>query len=131
MSVEEEVRGLQALSLNDLRKVWEVRFGAPPPIRSADMLRLALAWRIQAQAHGGLSRTARDALSRTGRVVAEGQELGCGATLKRVWNGQEQVVRVVEGGFAWNGCTFRSLSAVATEIAGARWNGPRFFGLRP
>ena len=32
--------------------------------------------------------------------------------------------------FAWRGRTFRSLSAVATAIAGTRWNGPRFFGLR-
>jgi hypothetical protein len=131
MSVEDDVRALLPLTLNQLRQVWEVRFGAPPSIRSADMLRLALAWRIQAQAHGGLSRTARDALARTGRVVAEGQELGAGATLSRVWNGQEHVVQVMEGGFTWNGRTFRSLSAVASEISGARWNGPRFFGLRP
>lgn len=130
MSVEVDVRSLQALTLHELRREWEVRYGAPPPIRSADMLRLALAWRLQAQVHGGLSRTARDALSRTGRVVAEGQELGAGATLRRIWNGQEHVVHVVEGGFTWSGRTFRSLSAVATEIAGARWNGPRFFGLR-
>ena len=25
---------------------------------------------------------------------------------------------------------FKSLSAAATAIAGTRWNGPRFFGLR-
>lgn len=128
---EEEVRALQSLTLNELRTKWEVRYGAPPSIRSADMLRLALAWRIQAEVNGGLSRSARDALARTGRVVAEGQELGVGATLRRVWNGQEQVVHVVEGGFTWKGQTFRSLSAVASEIAGTRWNGPRFFGLRP
>jgi Protein of unknown function (DUF2924) len=33
-------------------------------------------------------------------------------------------------GFAWNGKTYRSLSAVAFAITGTRWSGPRFFGLR-
>lgn len=33
-------------------------------------------------------------------------------------------------GFEWQGCRFRSLSAVAREITGTRWNGYRFFGLR-
>lgn len=70
------------------------------------------------------------ALGRTGRVVAEGQDLGAGATLRRGWNGREEVVTVVEHGFDWSGRKFRSLSAVATAIAGTRWNGPRFFGLR-
>lgn len=94
------------------------------------MLRLLLAWRIQAVALGGLDKETRAALVRTGRLVAEGQDLGIGATLHRTWNGEEQIVTVVDGGFEWQGRTFKSLSAVATTIAGTRWNGPRFFGLR-
>jgi hypothetical protein len=31
---------------------------------------------------------------------------------------------------AWNGKTYRSLSKVAQDITGTRWNGPKFFGLR-
>jgi hypothetical protein len=38
-------------------------------------------------------------------------------------------VFVVEGGFSWQGRTYPSLSAIAKEITGTRWNGPRFFGL--
>ena len=102
----------------------------PPKFRSTEMLRLLLAWRIQAVALGGLDADTRAALSRTGRVVAEGQDLGIGATLQRTWNGEEQIVTVVERGFEWRGRTFKSLSAAATAIAGTRWNGPRFFGLR-
>ncbi len=125
-----EVAVLEDLNLHGLRDKWRERFGAPPKFRSTEMLRLLLAWRIQALALGGLDGETRDALARTGRVVAEGQDLGIGATLRRTWNGEEQVVTVVNRGYEWNGGTFKSLSAVATAIAGSRWNGPRFFGLR-
>jgi len=36
----------------------------------------------------------------------------------------------VRGGFEYRGRRYRSLSAIAREITGTRWNGPRFFGLR-
>jgi hypothetical protein len=39
-------------------------------------------------------------------------------------------VVVAQDGFHWNGKAYRSLSAAATAIAGSRWNGPRFFGMR-
>ena len=39
-------------------------------------------------------------------------------------------VVVEQDGFAWNGATYESLSAVARAITGTNWNGPRFFGLR-
>ena len=128
--LEAEVASLEQMNLFELREKWRERFGVPPKIRSTEMVRLCLAWRIQAVALGGLDRETREALRRTGRIVAEGQDLGVGATLRRVWNGEEQVVTVVDKGFEWNGRTFKSLSAAATAIAGTRWNGPRFFGLR-
>jgi hypothetical protein len=128
--LEAEVAALEDLNLHALRDKWRERFGAPPKFRSTEMLRLLLAWRIQAVALGGLDRDTREALARTGRVAAEGQDLGIGATLRRMWKGEDQVVTVVDKGFDWNGRTFKSLSAVATAIAGTRWNGPRFFGLR-
>jgi hypothetical protein len=49
--------------------------------------------------------------------------------LIREWNGSSHVVEVVDGGFLWNGKRYGSLSAVARAITGARWSGPRFFGL--
>jgi hypothetical protein len=128
--LEAEIASLEQMDLFELREKWRERFGAPPKIRSKEMVRLCLAWRIQAVALGGLDNETRAALARTGRVVAEGQDLGIGATLRRTWNGEEQVVTVIDKGFEWNGATFKSLSAAATAIAGTRWNGPRFFGLR-
>ena len=128
--VEAEVEALEQMNLHQLRDEWRERFGAPPKIRSPEMLRLLLAWRIQAIALGGLDRETRKALARKGRVVAEGQDLGVGTTFRRTWNGEEQVVTVIDDGFEWKGRRFKSLSAAATAIAGTRWNGPRFFGLR-
>ena len=40
-------------------------------------------------------------------------------------------VRVIlDDGVEWRGQRYRSLSVVAREITGARWSGPRFFGLK-
>ena len=128
--LEMEVEALARLDLHQLRAEWARRFGRAPRFRSPHLFRLMLAWRIQASVLGGLDRDTRKALARSGQVEAEGLHLGVGATLKRHWQGREVTVEVVEGGFRWEGRTFRSLTAAATAIAGSKWNGPRFFGLR-
>ncbi|WP_283054676.1 DUF2924 domain-containing protein [Thetidibacter halocola] len=53
-----------------------------------------------------------------------------GGRLIREWNGVTHVVDIVEGGFLWNGQRHASLSPIARAITGARWSGPRFFGLK-
>ena len=127
---DDEVRALEALDLEGLRRQWARRYGAPPALRSVPILRLLLAWRLQAEGLGGLDGAARRALARKGQVEAEGLHLGIGARLTRQWQGRQQEVIVEADGFRWQGTTYKSLSAVATAIAGSRWNGPRFFGLR-
>lgn len=129
-AVEREVEALAALDLDELREEWRARFGPPPPLRSVSLLRLILAWRIQALAYGGLDPEARRQLKRTGAIEAEGLALGVGARLRREWKGKLVEVEVEQQGFRWNGALYPSLSAAATAIAGTRWNGPRFFGLR-
>lgn len=129
-SVEQLVAEIGELDLDGLRTLWGQRYGAPPPLRSLPIMRLLLAWRVQANAFGGLDPATRRTIERTGRVRAEGLELGVGARLTRIWDGREIEVVVEEQGFRWGERTFPSLSAAATAIAGSRWNGPRFFGLR-
>lgn len=126
-----EIEALACLDLHQLRAEWQRRFGPGARFRSTELLRLMLAWRIQATALGGLDADMRKALSRKGPVEAEGKQLGIGATLRREWQGIEVVLTITQDGFKWDGRTFRSLSAAATAIAGSKWNGPRFFGLRP
>jgi hypothetical protein len=89
-----------------------------------------LAWRIQAEAFGALDRTTRRQLRRRGALKPEGLDLGVGARLRREWQGCVVEVEVEPTGFRWQGTLYPSLSAAATAIAGTRWNGPRFFGLR-
>jgi len=121
---------LDSRSLAELRAIWQAHFGRPPKLRSAELLRLMLAWRLQAVAQGGLNRETWRKLARRGPVQPEGRELGVGAILRRDWQGQSIEVVVEETGFLWRGQIWPSLSAIAREATGSRWNGPRFFGLR-
>lgn len=129
-SVEQKVAGLQTLGLDKLRYIWRADFGSPPPARSPELVRLMLAWRIQAAAYGGLDADTKRLLRQVSAPQAEGLSRGVGTKFKRLWNGQEVVVEVTDSGFLYEGKHYRSLSAAASAIAGVRWNGPRFFGLR-
>lgn len=128
--LEAEVRTLETLGLRDLRHLWAARFGPPPKLRSEELLRLMLAWRLQAEALGGITPETRRGLSRRGALAAEGRALGDGAILRRDWQGRQIEVVVKAEGFCWEGKTYPSLSAIARAATGTRWNGPRFFGLR-
>ena len=129
-NVEQKVESLQHLGLDGLRDRWRAEFGPPPPLRSPELVRLMLAWRIQVAAYGGLDADTKRLLRQVSAPQAEGLSLGVGTKFQRIWNGQEVEVVVTEKGFLHDGKHYRSLSAAATAIAGVRWNGPRFFGLR-
>jgi hypothetical protein len=129
-ALDAQVCAIEQMALEELRVAWSERYGAPPPLRSVPILRQLLAYRVQADALGGLDEASRRRLARSGPVEPEGLHLGSGARLTRRWQGREVTVMVEEQGFRWEGTLFPSLSAAATAIAGSRWNGPRFFGLR-
>lgn len=128
--ISELLVAIDKMGLETLRQFWGERYGAPPPLRSVQIIQMMLAWRIQADAYGGLDADTLNALSRSGSVEPEGRHLGIGARLSRNWNGRKVEVIVEESGFRWDGKLYRSLSAVATAVAGSKWNGPKFFGLR-
>jgi hypothetical protein len=129
-SLEQLVASIETMALDDLRSLWGKRYGAPPALRSVPIMRMVLAWRLQSEALGRLDETSRRMLARSGAAEPEGRHLGVGARLTRHWKGRRIEVVVEEGGFRWKERLFPSLSAAATAIAGSRWNGPRFFGLR-
>ncbi len=52
-----------------------------------------------------------------------------GTWLSRTWHGEVHQVIVLESGFEYRGVRYASLSAIASKITGAKWSGPRFFGL--
>jgi hypothetical protein len=127
---ENELRTLAQLDLSGLRDVWARRIGPVPRLRSVELMRLMLAWRIQAEALGGLDAATRQLLARKGKPAPEGQSLGHGAVLRRIWQGRTIEAVVEDGGFRFEGQRYPSLSAIARKATGTSWNGPRFFGLR-
>lgn len=128
MTPDEAARELESLSLQELRERWRAHgFGAPPRLRSPDLVRRCLAWLIQTKAYGGVPPALRRQLRGDG-TTGEGLEVG--TRIAREWNGRRHEVEVVDGGYLYAGRTWSSLSPIALEITGTRWNGPAFFGLR-
>jgi hypothetical protein len=125
------------LNPDDLRKEWRRLYRSQPPRLSRDLLVRAIAYRIQELRYGGLSKGTRRKLAAlveargSGAVLAKegAQRTRVGARLVREWNGRTHTVTVEEDGFSYTGQRYRSLSAIARDITGARWSGPRFFGL--
>lgn len=112
---------------------WKEVFGTPAPKRlSSPFLRRFLAVEVQAHERGGLPKDFVTRLAKAARdsPSAKSPALKPGGRLIREWNGATHVVDVVEGGFLWKGQRYASLSPVARAITGARWSGPRFFGLK-
>lgn len=127
---------LEGLDRTQLIARWQaIMGGAPPPHLSMPLMRHVLAFQMQAKKQGGLSRSLRkkiDASIGDQDGAARGKPapgLKPGARLVREWNGVAHRVDVTADGYVWNGVTYRSLSAIAHAITGARWSGPRFFGL--
>ncbi len=129
-TITDEVEALEGLDLHGLRAVWRERYGAPPKLRSVELLGLMLAWRLQVEAAGGLSPEARRAIRRPVGEKAS-PTAAAGARLVREWGGvRHEATAIADGGFLYSGERFASLSQIARRITGVRWNGPRFFGLR-
>jgi hypothetical protein len=57
------------------------------------------------------------------------RRLSAGARLIREWQGRTFVVDVTDSGYVFEGREHRSLTAIALQITGVQWSGPRFFGL--
>ena len=143
-TVDASVASLSGLNLDQLRLQWRNQLGGIAPAHLPGWLLMrVLAYRIQAAAFGDLDRTILrrlrdDALelgdarpfAPRGPTTREGVGLKSGALLVREWSGRLERVMVLDDGYAWNGCVYRSLSQVAKAITGTNWNGHRFFGLK-
>jgi len=129
---------LLTLTSAQLRQEWQRLYRTNPPRRlSRDLLRRAVAYKIQEQAYGGLSQAARRRLQALARAMAQDGEVALkagpgqkpGARLLRQWRGETHCILVLDDGFLYQNQRYRSLTAIARVITGAHWSGPRFFGL--
>jgi len=127
----DEITALDALSTPELRLRWSALTGTPVPRVSPALLRMALAWELQARAHGGLSRETTRTLDQLARGVTRTQPQSAGMRLVREWQGRVHVVTIGEDQvIRWEERSYGSLSEVARAITGTRWSGPAFFGLK-
>ena len=63
---------------------------------------------------------------RAPKLLAASTNFRPGTVIVKQWRRAEHEVMVLADGFRYQG----SLSQLAREITGTRWNGPAFFGLR-
>jgi Protein of unknown function (DUF2924) len=132
-----QIAALKTKSTSELRDMWRELFDREPPVLGRRYLEDRLAYRVQELHFGGLSDRGRrrlDALAdqlepKAARRRDPGRPIA-GTRLVREWHGVEHIVTVREHDFEYDGRPYKSLSAVAREIAGTRWNGWLFFGLR-
>jgi hypothetical protein len=152
-----EIEQLRRASLATLREEHRRIFHEETHCRHREHLFRRIAWRLQALAEGDLTERARERAQQIAcdadlRVVAprdfftvNGSQIETtkgnrnrqqdnrlplpGTLLSREWRGKSILVEVLPNGFRYENRHYRSLSAVATAVAGTRWNGLAFFGL--
>jgi hypothetical protein len=157
-SIVAEIAQLRELKTAALRVRYREVYGEESRSSNREFLFRRIAWRLQAKAEGDLSERARrrafeladDAdlrLRAPEDFLAEctshqfnpavdrassrrdGRLPIAGTLLTRVFENRRIVVTVLEGGFEYQSRRYRSLSAIAREVTGTRWNGLLFFGL--
>lgn len=137
MTLEERLATITAMSATERKTEWRRLYGTPaPPGFSASLMARALAYRIQEKQLGGLTVAEQRRLVRLGRKEQRERARDTttttvkpGTWLSRTWHGEVHQVIVLETGFDYRGQRYPSLSAIAQQITGVRWSGPRFFGL--
>jgi Protein of unknown function (DUF2924) len=151
------IEKLRAVNVAALKMQYQKVFGEESRSSNKQFLFRRIAWRLQADAEGELSERARlrsveiadDADLRTRapkdflRAAAVSQQWAAdrtrsgrdwrlpapGTVLTRRLKNRQIVVKVLEEGFEYESRPYRSLSAIAREVTGTRWNGLLFFGL--
>jgi hypothetical protein len=145
----ESLRKLTTKQLNE--RLREVCGEASPSSNHTHLFR-RIAWQLQTNVSGGLNVRA---LQRASQLAIEAdRELPMpqsfreasrsalqaqfdrdarlppiGQAIERSYRGKQFVVVVHESGFEYNGRLYGSLSSVARQVTGTRWNGFQFFGL--
>jgi hypothetical protein len=152
------IQELQALNVAALKMRYQKMFGEESRSSNKQFLFRCIAWRLQANSEGSLSERARlrateiadDADLRTRApksfvVQSAPGSAPCpvdlsqpgrdwrlpapGSLLTRRLDDRQIVVKVLVDGFEYESRRYRSLSAIAREVTGTRWNGLLFFGL--
>ena len=131
-SLTEVLVSLPNASRSELLDYWKVLHAAPPPKMSTNLLLQAVAYKMQEQTNGGIKPTVKRYLEKAINDIGGSVAIGIarpGTRFIREWRGITHEVMVESDGVIMNGKKLRSLSEAAFRITGAKWSGPRFFGL--
>lgn len=127
------------ISLSELREQWKEVWGIEPHRRiGRKMMERSLAYKVREKEGCGLTPEQRKRLDklitaykRNPSYFDQGHStLKPGMKLVRPWRGKLHTVTVTQAGFYYQDQEYSSLSKVASEITGSRWNGWLFFGLK-
>jgi len=126
---------LSYLSLVELRQSWAEAWKRKPPERlGRALLETSLAFKLSRNLAPELQNRL-DQLIKTYKRNPNFFDERCnvlkpGTQLMRSWKGKKHTVLVKTDGFDFQGRFYKSLSQIANEITGTRWNGHLFFGLK-
>src|SRR5258708_1646743 len=144
-SFDAQIAALRKLPAAALRERYRELFGEESRSSNRQFLFRRVAWRLQALAQGDLSERARERAKEiandadlkihpaktflAGKASSERDPRlpPAGTILRRTFKDAEIRVTVLDLGFEYEGRRYNSLSAIASEIAGSRWNGFSFF----
>ena len=117
-----------------------------PQHAKKDYLIKHIVWELQAKEQGGYSAQSQKQLDKLSKTVTKGKdasendikplkkssvlEIKAGTKLIREFKGKKHEIVALEKGFEYKGKKYNSLSAIANEITGTRWNGKIFFGIK-
>ena len=135
-SLREVLASFSTCDRSELLACWNDLYAAAPPSGiSTPLLLRAVAYKLQERAYGGLKPVVRRFLEKTARDATRGKAVTGisvakpGTRLVREWRGVTYEVIIIPDGVLLNGKQLGSLSEAAHAITGAKWSGPRFFGL--
>ena len=134
------IAALKDMPIPALKQQWRDLFETEPPPYNRRFLEHRLAYRIQELAYGGLKPETLKRLKTLGEELDGGDPVRrrqpanerplAGTHLIREYQGVEHCVTVRADDFEYLGRPYKSLSSVAHEITGTKWNGWVFFGLK-
>lgn len=131
MSERADTEALGALARNELKLIWRDEVGpiVPAQINQKTMAKILInqrEWKASGQSRARYQKRLQRLIKAEHSSKPQAR---AGSRLVREWHGQEHIVDVLPEGYRWEGKVWRSLSAIAKEITGTKWSGPRFFGV--
>lgn len=154
-NISEQIQGLRGTPLSEVQERYKKLFNvSEAPCANKPYLIKKIAYKLQEMVDGGLSDEAEmriidliekyDPINNKAlrpQVISAGKNVVSipfmrdkrlpipGTVIHKKYKGQDIHVKVLDKGFEYKDKYYRSLTAIASELTGAHWNGFSFFNL--